>query len=316
MLRGRERRGILGSPPRSPRPAVAPGAARRWLGVGGLSKGDGDDTHAGHNCGGEALVKGGESVTGTASTASGDALPCPSTALISSADRRVIDVADKGFGLCRRRVISRVSSTHPRRRAEPSVLSNICSAAAGDRLSGGDARREPGIVDGAGRGRCTRRVGRVVSLVSRCAGAVAEHAAGVRDELEVVVRVPRSGGCRLARSQCRRCRQVRGLASVAGRQRDRARRGNGAAVAGDGEPPPERGVRVLRAPRSFRGGGRRRVGDVASSRARLLQAVPTSRLKTTADRHPPGQAQGGQADTADLERRAGGRRAGRATAGP
>ena len=60
------------------------------------------------------------------------------------------------------------------------------------------------------------------------------------------------------------------------------------------------------------GGGRRGVGDVASCRARLLQAVPTSRLKRTADRHPAGQAQGGQADTADLERRAGGRRVGRA----
>jgi hypothetical protein len=230
-------------------------------------------------------------------------LRSPRTARISSPVLSVFDVADAGVGLCRGRVISRVSSKHPWCGSRRPVGSLPCSLAELDRPPGGDAGHGSDVVGGARRRRLGGRACRRVSRVSRGVGALTEYAAGLCDELEAVVRVPRSGERRMGRCRRRRCCEVRVVASLAGRQRDRARRGNRPAGAGHGEPASQCGLRLLRASRPLRGEGCVRAGGVASPWSRRLQAVPASRVEGTADRDAAGEAAAGQANTADIERR-------------
>lgn len=63
------------------------------------------------------------------------------------------------------------------------------------------------------------------------------------------------------------------------------------------------------------GEGRFRARGMASSGSRRLQAVSASRIEGPADHHAAGEAAGGQANAANVERRGGGHRAGVAHAG-
>ena len=69
-----------------------------------------------------------------------------------------IDVADKGSGLCGgQRYLKGVFDASPAAGGTFCTLEHMFYGCWRDRLSGGDAGRGSGVVDGAGRGRCTRR---------------------------------------------------------------------------------------------------------------------------------------------------------------